>query len=298
MIVDFRVKPPIPETKASVAAPARRIQGYTEVYRDRYQDNKEFIELCDRPFDAFFETAADPAGVDVVICCGNDMETTYGSKLHNEVIADLQRRYPERVVGFAGVDPHKGMAAVRELEHAVKELGLRGLNMGPWLHKLNANDKKYYPLYAKCVELEIPVVLHTSVNFSRELKLDFGRPIYLDEVAIDFPELTIVASHSGWPWVPEMVAVAWRHPNVYLEISGIRPKYIGTPGSGWETLLQYGNSLLQDRVLWATDYPLVPLKSSVEETRALPLKEDVKRKWLGENAARLLKLRAPAAAGV
>ena len=91
-----------------------------------------------------------------------------------------------------------------------------------------------------------------------------------------------------WPWVTEMVAVAWKHPNVYLEIGAVSPKYIGTPGTGWEPLMVYGNSLLQDRVLFATDN-MLPHARCVEELKALPLKESVKAKWLGLNACKILK---------
>ena len=96
-----------------------------------------------------------------------------------------------------------------------------------------------------------------------------------------------MANHGGWPWVPELIAIAWKHRNVYIEIGAISPKYIGLPGSGWEMLLRYGNSLLQDQVLFATDC-MIPVARAVEELRALPLKEEVKRKWLGDNAAHLL----------
>ena len=151
-----------------------------------------------------------------------------------------------------------------------------------------ANDKRFYPLYSKCQELGVPVTIHTSINFSNDRSIDFGRPLYVDEVACDFPDLTIVANHGGWPWVNELVAVAWKHPNVYIEIGAVAPKYIGTPGTGWETLMHYGNtSLLSDRVLFATDN-MIPYRRAVEELQALPLKDQVKEAWLGGNAARLL----------
>ncbi len=119
-----------------------------------------------------------------------------------------------------------------------------------------------------------------------------GKSKVLSLLACDFPGLKLVASHGGWPWVNEMVAVAWKHPSVYIEIGAISPRYIGIPGTGWEPLMVYGNSLLRDRVLWATD-AMVPHKRSVEELRALPLKESVKEKWLGLNAARLLGIAVP-----
>jgi uncharacterized protein len=182
------------------------------------------------------------------------------------------------------------MGAVRELEDAVRVFGFKAVNLNPFELRLHANHKKLYPIYAKCVELDVPVLLHTSFNLTRGIPLDYGRPLYLDEVASDFPELKIVAVHGGWPWVIEMVALGWKYPNVYIEISGTMPKYIGMPGTGWDPLLVYGNGLIQDRILWGSNWPMIEPKESMEWLQHFPLKEEVKRKWLGENAARLLKL--------
>jgi predicted TIM-barrel fold metal-dependent hydrolase len=122
--------------------------------------------------------------------------------------------------------------------------------------------------------------------------MDFGRPIFLDEVARDFPELTIIAALGGWPWVPELVGLARRHRNIYIDLAAHRPKYIAKTGSGFEMLLQYGNTLLQDRMLFASSWMTqgLPMRQVIEETLELPLKESVKQKWMYENAARLLKL--------
>ena len=120
--------------------------------------------------------------------------------------------------------------------------------------------------------------------------MEYSHPRYLDQVATDLPELKIVATHGGWPWVTEMVAVAWKHPNVYIDTAGQSPKYIAMASMGWAPLMQLGNSLLQDRILFATRYPLLTFERALEEFNQLPLKEEVKEKWLGKNAARLLKL--------
>jgi len=234
----------------------------------------------------------DEAGVTKAILVAEDFEETLGKKVPNEAIAAGVKKYPDRFFGLASVDPHKGKKAVQELEHAVKDLEMVGLTLWPCFHKIYSNDKKYYPLYEKCLELGIFVVIHTSVNFSSVSKLDLGRPIYLDEVAMDFPDLRIIASHAGWPWVLEMIAVAWRHPNVYMEISAMRPKYMAREHSGWGPLLNYGNTILQDRIMFATSWPLLPFKRSVEEVQALPLKESVKEKWLYQNAAKFLNIEA------
>ena len=116
-------------------------------------------------------------------------------------------------------------------------------------------------------------------------------PLCLDEVARDFPEMTIIADCGGWPWVPDMIGVARRHQNVYIDTAAHRPKYFATPGSGWEMLMQFGNTLLQDRIVFASGWSnyQMPIGDVVEEMRALPLKDDVKEKWLYRNAARLFE---------
>jgi len=222
---------------------------------------------------------------------GVEWGVTYAGSI--ERTAEVVAQYPNKFIGEVFVNPHEGMKAVKELERAVKELGLGCLYASPYRYGIQANDKKYYPLYAKAVELGIPVVFYTSMNYSTALPMDIGRPLYLDEVAMDFPEMTIIAAMGGWPWVPEMIGVARRHQNVYIDTSSIRPKYFATPGSGWEMLIQFGNTLLQDRILFASGWGTHSLwskdmlKNIIQEIRSLPLKEEVKEKWLYKNAARL-----------
>jgi len=230
------------------------------------------------------------AGVQRALICAADNTTTWGRKTPNEVIARLCKRFPDVFLGFAGVDPHKGMAAVREFEHAVKSLGLRGLNLGPWLHKLLANDKRYYPLYAKAVELDVPVVLHTSSHFDPTVSFETGNPTYLDEVCVFFPELKVIASHAGWPWISQMIAVAWRHPNVYLELSGIRPRYLSK-----ELVSHFDTPILRGRVLFGTDYPLLEWAPSIEDILQLDIATETKHEILWANAARLFGLEGSAA---
>ncbi|MFQ5895143.1 MAG: amidohydrolase family protein [Nitrospinota bacterium] len=287
MIIDFRFSCPIPEGLDRYLKPKAHMAHYAEHYGarvygegslGRYMEPSELIDWLDS------------LGVDRVLMKCADSETTRGTKTPMDKIYGYVRQRPDRLLAAAGVDPHKGMRAVRELEHAVKEYGFVACNMGPWELELHANDKRFYPIYTKCCELDIPVLLHTSMNLSRNLLMEYGRPIHLDEVARDFPELKIVAVHGGWPWMLEMVAVAWKQPNVYIEISGTRPKYIGTPNTGWEPLLQFGNGVLKNKVLWASNWPMLDPKEGIEGVRSFPLREEVKRMWLGENAARLLKL--------
>jgi len=288
LVIDICVIPPLEETLEGFANPSGDFARYTELYGD---ENMESLLRSIRTDPAGFLLALmDGAGVDMALLTAEDAETTAGMKVPNDKVAEFVQQNPKRFMGMAAVDPHKGMAAVRELERAVKELDMKCLCLEPWLHKLRSNDKRYYPIYAKCVELDVPVWIHTSINYVPQLTMDFGRPIYLDEVAGHFPELKIIAGHGGWPWVNEMMAFLWRHPNAHMDISAIRPKYLGLPGTGWETLLQYGNSLLQDKVLFGTAWPAQQFKESIEELKKLPIKKEVLAKWLGGNAKRLLKL--------
>ena len=209
---------------------------------------------------------------------------------NNDRTAEVVSQFPTRFVGQAIVDPRDGMKAVRELEGAVRELGLRSFYASPFRYGLRPNDKKFYPLYAKAVELGIPVFVYCTMNSRTDSPMDLSHPVCLDEVARDFPELTIVADCGGWPWVADMVGVARRHQNVYIDTAAHRPKYLAAPGSGWEMLMRFGNSLLQDRVVFASGWRnyQMPIKDVVEEMKALPLKDDVKEKWLYGNAARIL----------
>ena len=286
-IVDFRVSCPIPEGLDRYLKPTGRFADYAKHYGERvYGNEEEHGYMKPGEFIAFL----DEQGVDKALIKTSDMTTISGTKFPADVLHDYIKDYSDRLIGTAGCDPFRGMDALRDLERDVKEYGLRGVNMGPWELGLHANDKKFYPIYAKCVELDIPVLLHTSMNLSSSNLLDFGRPIYLDEVARDFPELRIVAVHGGWPWISEMIAVSWRHPNLYIEISGTMPKYIATPDTGWEPLIRYGSSVLKNKILWASNWPMISPRESLAEFDKFPLKDDVKQLWFGGNALKVLGL--------
>jgi len=211
----------------------------------------------------------------------------------NDKTAEMVSQLPDRLMGRAFVNPFEGMRAVKELERSVRELGFKAVYASPYRWGIRASDQRFYPIYAKAVELDIPVFVYTSMNYRKDFPMDVGRPLYLDKVAMDFPEMKIVASCGGWPWVPEMIGLARRHNNVYIDTSSHRPKHLATPGSGWEMLLQFGNTLLQDRIVFAsgsTDLGM-PINEIVMETKALPLKKEVMEKWLYQNAVELLGLK-------
>ena len=218
-----------------------------------------------------------------------DEETPSGLKgLPNDYYAEIVNKYPDIFTGFAGIDPLKGMEAIREIRRSY-EMGLRGVAVRPFMFNLKPTAAKMYPIYSTCVELNIPIWFHLSINYSSNSMI-VEKPIYLDKVAEDFPDLKMIAGHGGWPWVMEMMAVAWKNPNIYIDIASYLPKYLMMPGGGWEPLLQYGNSILQNRILFGSTWLFMgkTIKEMADGIKTLPLKESVKQKWLHDNAAALL----------
>ncbi|HEV8438602.1 MAG TPA: amidohydrolase family protein [Methylomirabilota bacterium] len=209
----------------------------------------------------------------------------------NEETAGLLRRYPDRFLGLAriSIGSFKGMSGVRELERLVRDEGFHALGVSALVDGIPASDRRYYPLYTKAAELGVPVRIYSSMNYANDRPYDLGHPRHLDQVAMDFPELRIIGGLGGWPWVNEMVALVRRHPNLHVDTSAHRAKYLGQPGSGWEMLMQFGNTLIQDKVLVGMSAGLVgqPYETLIQEYLDLPLRDTVKEKWLYRNAARV-----------
>jgi predicted TIM-barrel fold metal-dependent hydrolase len=239
---------------------------------------------AERRSDVLMKFVADMerAGVEVGVVTG----------VPNNVTAEVIQTYPRRFMGFAALSPHDGMRAVRELERLVRDQGLGGLRVSSLYNGVPASDRRYYPLYAKCVELDVPVRIYTAMTYANDRPYDLGHPRHLDQIAMDFPELRIIAGLGGWPWVSEMVALMRRHPNLYCDTAAHRPRHFATSGSGWEPLLQFGNTLLQDKVMVGLSWETIglPLETLIGEYMQLPLKDSVKDKWLYANARRFLKL--------
>lgn len=210
----------------------------------------------------------------------------------NDEVAQLLADYPDRFLGLARISGLRGMRGVRELEFRVREQKFAALGVSALVDGIPASDRRYYPLYAKACELDIPVRIYSSMNYATDRPYDLGHPRHLDQVAIDFPELTVIGGLGGWPWVNEMVALVRRHPKLHLDTSAHRAKYLGQRGSGWEMLMQFGNTLIQDKVLVGLSAGLVsqPHETLIQEYMALPLKDTVKEKWLYRNAARVFRL--------
>jgi len=232
-----------------------------------------------------FINTLDDAGIEIA-CIGT------GKHASAEHTLALSAKYPDRFIPWARINASEGEAGVARLEILVKEHGLRGLEISCFREKRYANDEGYYPLYAKCVELGIPARVYCTMSYAADRPMDLGRPLYLDRVCVDFPELKVIAGLGGWPWVPELVGAARRHKNLYIDLAAHRPRNIPKPGSGWEMMLQFGNTLLQDRMLFASSWMTLGMQPAevVAEYNELPLREKVREKWMGINARQLLNL--------
>jgi hypothetical protein len=196
-------------------------------------------------------------------------------------------RHPTRFRGLIGVDPTQGMAGVRELESAVRNHGFVGAHLYPHWFELAPDHARYYPFYAKCVELDVPIQMQVgqSMVYTQDRPLrSVGRPATLDGVACDFPDLKLIGIHVGIPWADEMMFVAYKHPNVYIGSDAHAPKH--WPASFVKFIDTYG----QDKVLYGTDYPVLSFARTRREIDALGLRPDPYRKLMRDNAARLYRL--------
>jgi len=272
--------------------PAEQLQ-YLQVFTKTSVSAEQFGSYADsrRLDDEQILAALDDAGITRTLITGFDERSTCGvTFVHNESVAALADRHPDRFIAFAGADIMRGDAALAELEHWVNRRGFRGLSLRPFMIGRPATDSAYLPFYAKCVELGVPLSIHTSANWTRSRPSDLGHPRHIDQIACDFPDLTILMSHAGYPWVLEACLVAWKHPNVYLELGAHRPKYFAAPGAGWEPLLRFGQTTIRDKIVYGSGAFLIncPHRQLCDEMRALPIAAEALESWLWRNASRLL----------
>lgn len=207
-----------------------------------------------------------------------------GPLISNDEVAAQIAAYPERLTGLASVDLYRPMDAVRELRRSVQDLGFRGLRILPWLWNLPPNDRRYYPLFAACVELKVP--FFTQVGHTGPLcPSEPGRPIpYLDEVLLEFPELTIVAGHVGFPWVDEVIALCRKYPNFHVDTSAYKLSRLPGP------FVDYMRESNARNILFGSNYPMLLPLSCLDAIDSLGLSEAARRAFLSENAIRLLGL--------
>ncbi len=206
-----------------------------------------------------------------------------------EVVAHACEQYPDRFYGLAGIDPYEGMDGVRAFENAVRNMGFVGAHYYPHWFELAPDHAKVYPFYAKCCELNVPIQMQVgqSMIYSKEFRCrSVGQPILFDSVACDFPELKLIGIHVGIPWHDEMIAMAWKHENVYIGADAHSPKY-------WpQSFVHYLNSYGQDKVIFGTDFPVLDFKRTIDEIDSLDLKPEVRRKFLRDNTIRIYGLDA------
>jgi predicted TIM-barrel fold metal-dependent hydrolase len=204
------------------------------------------------------------------------------------MVADLVQKHPDRFYGLAGIDPTEGMSGVREFARAVRDYGFVGGHFYPHWYELPPDHARWYPFYAKCCELDVPVQMQVgqSMVYNPERPLrSVGRPITLDSVACDFPELKLVGIHVGIPWTDEMIAMAWKHKNVFIGADAHAPAY-------WpKSFVRYIDSYGQDKVMFGTDYPVLTFDRVRREVEALGLRPGPLRKFLRDNAIRIYKLK-------
>jgi len=229
----------------------------------------------------------------VAVLLAWDAETATGlPPVTNDEVADVVKKYPRQFVGFASVDPWKGHRAVDEMQRAITELGLIGAKFHPGIQAFYPSDKQFYPLYEKINELGVPALFHTGTNGlgagtpgGMGVRLDYSRPIYLDHVAADFPELTVIGAHPAWPWHDEMLAIIGHKSNVFMDLSGWSPKYVP------KAIMDEARTRLQDRILFGSDYPFIMPQRWLADFDSLEgFSPAVRQKILHDNAARLLKI--------
>lgn len=247
---------------------------------DSLEAEKRFHKA--RPIEELIEDM-DQSDIDVSIIFAVDASTVYeGEKVPNPYMADLVKKYPDRLIAFAGVDPHKGIEAIKELEVAVKELGLMGLKLDPTKQDFCPTDRWVYPLYEKCIELDIPITFHGG--WSPGFRMRYGDPVYIDDLAHDLPDLRINIAHFAWPWDEVCVAVVWNNRNVYFDIGGWRPKYIPP------RIAHFINTTIQNKVLFSADFPVIDTKVLMKEFYEMVPRPEIRKKVLCENARRFLKI--------
>lgn len=283
MIIDARCRPPLEEFRQYFDIPRiawhGRRTGAREVSRAYVEGSMEL----------FFEEMQ-AAGIDIAVVQGrNSPEVFMGRKfnaafIRNERIAELQAKYPGRFIGLGGIDPSNTVHdAVKETERCIVSLGLKGIFLEPG-RALGAppNDPRLYAIYEKCLELNVPVNIMSGPYAGADI--DASNPLYIDRLATRCPELKVILGHGGYPYVQEVLGVAFKHPNVYVSPD----MYVFAPGGS--AYVDAANSTLKDQLIFGTAYPLRPLMQTVEDTRKMPFRSDALESYFSANCVRALGL--------
>jgi len=245
-----------------------------------------------QPLDCFLREL-DEAGVEKAVILPLDCSTAHHCRIvSNEQIADLTNA-TSRLIGFASVDPRQAEAPA-QLHHAIRQLGLGGLNLDPAVQRFYPNDPdSAYPVYQACAELDIPVLVQCGMSWAPGSLAKYAQPLLLEEAVQAFPSVNFIVGHFGWPWVLEAAMLAVRYPNVYLDTAIL---YSGTPKDVYRHVMaeQLGLDVMErslyHKVLFGSNYPRIDIRRSVRGLRALGLSPAAEKAVLGENASRLLKI--------
>ena len=209
----------------------------------------------------------------------------------NEEVAQAAAANPDVIIPFASVDPARGAAGVAMARRLVTEHGVRGFKFHPSVQAFYPNDRAVYPLYAAIEELGVPALFHTGqtgigagLPGGGGIRLKYSSPLYLDDVATDFPGMPIILAHPSFPWQEEALAVALHKQQVYIDLSGWSPKYFPP------NLIQYANTLLKKKILFGSDFPLITPDRWLADFEKIGIKDEVRPLILKENAIRLLGL--------
>lgn len=232
----------------------------------------------------------DRAGIErslLIAVRAGDLRIEQSFEVPYEYVHEVCQRYPDRFSGLAGVDPTRGMKGLRELEWAVRDLGFVGAHWYPHWFSMPPDAAQIYPYYAKCCELDIPIMMQVGQNlvYSRQRRLpSVANPILLDQVAIDFPDLRLIGIHIGVPWTDEMIAMCWKHENVFTAGDAYAPRY-------WPPqYVHYMNSYGRQKMLFGTDWPVIDPERAVREIDELGLKPKSKQCLMRDNALRVFRL--------
>jgi predicted TIM-barrel fold metal-dependent hydrolase len=209
----------------------------------------------------------------------------------NEEVAELAHQNSDVAIPFASINPHRGKEGVEQAGRLIKDFRVKGFKFHPSVQGFFPNDRLAYPLYEVIAEAKLPALFHTGqtgvgagTRGGGAIRLKYSNPLHLDDVAADFPDMPIVLAHPSFPWQEEALSVATHKPQVYIDLSGWSPKYFPP------ILIQYANTLLKDKILFGSDYPVISPEKWMEEFAKLPIKPEVRPLIMKENAARLLGL--------
>jgi len=276
-IIDFRLRPPLKGFLGMIMyADAERRDRITRQHgmEPAPSAQKQSMDMLLEDMDA--------AGVTLGVVTGRS-SGLYGS-VSNRDVADIVHAYPGRFVGIGSIDPRNRRAAFEQIDAALK-LGLKGINIEPGAYAtpMYADDRKLYPVYAYCEDKNIPVVVMAGGSAGPDLSYTF--PVHIDRVAGDFPGLRIAVSHGGWPWVHEILHVAFRRPNLYLS-----PDQYLCNMPGMDEYVRAANGFLSERFLYASSYPFISAKGYAQWFAGLPIRKEVMERLLWRNAAEFLNL--------